>query len=54
MAFEFLVAIGLGAWLGTYTDRWLGNQKPIATLLLMMLFLGAALFHIIRSLMKEQ
>jgi F0F1-type ATP synthase assembly protein I len=54
LAFELLAALGLGAWLGHVLDQKLGSTKPLATALLALLFLIAALYRNLRDLMREK
>jgi hypothetical protein len=54
LAFELLAALGIGAWLGHIIDQKLGNRKPLATALMALLFLAAALYRTLRELMREK
>ncbi|MCS7019097.1 MAG: AtpZ/AtpI family protein [Cytophagales bacterium] len=54
MAFELAGALLLGYWVGRWIDReWL-LPKSLGTMVSMMICLFAALFHILRNLMKSQ
>jgi len=54
LAFQFLAAILLGFWLGKWLDGVSQNEKPYFTMGLMMLFLGATLYKVIRDITNEQ
>lgn len=53
MAFELAGALLLGYWLGRWIDRQLALPQSAGTMACMLLFLFAALFHILRSLTKD-
>jgi ATP synthase protein I len=53
MGFQLVAALCLGAWLGDFLDKKMANQTPYFTILLLLLFLAASLFSIIRDLTKE-
>jgi len=53
MAFELAGALLLGYWVGRWADRQLDLPKSSGTMVCMILFLFAALFHILRSLTKN-
>lgn len=53
MAFELAGALLIGYWAGQWADEQFALPKSLGTMACMMLFLFAALFHILRSLMKN-
>jgi len=53
LAFQFLAAILLGFWLGSWLDGHYENEKPWFTMALMMVFLIVTLFKIIRDITHE-
>ncbi|WP_448520591.1 AtpZ/AtpI family protein [Rhodoflexus sp.] len=53
MAFELAGALVLGYWAGRWVDTFFELPKSFGTMFCMMLCLFAALFHILRSLIKN-
>ncbi len=53
MGFQLIAALCFGAWLGNLLDEYMQNQTPYFTLALLLFFLSATLFVIIRDLSKE-
>lgn len=51
-AFQMLITILLGVWLGRYLDGYVGTQKPWFTLGLALFAIAVALYGLIRSLPK--
>ena len=51
-AFQMLVTILLGVWLGRYLDSYFQTEKPWFTLGLAMFSIGVALYALIKSLPK--
>gem|GEM_PF-4225529 len=49
-----LAALAFGWWVGSALDRWLGSAKPFATLACMLLCILASLYHVIRTLTRDQ
>ncbi len=48
IALEMMVTIGAGAWLGQYADQFYGNEKPILTLILMLLGVGISMIILMK------
>jgi len=53
LAFQFLAAIVLGFWLGAWLDNHYQTAKPWFTMGLMMTFLIATLYKVIRDITNE-
>lgn len=51
-AFQMLITILLGVWLGRYLDAYFETEKPWFTLGLALFAIGIALYGLIRSLPK--
>ena len=51
-AFQMLITILLGVWLGRYLDSYFETRKPWFTLGFALLAIGVALYGLIRSLPK--
>lgn len=51
-AFQMLITILLGVWLGRYLDSYFDTGKPWFTLGFALLAIGVALYGLIRSLPK--
>jgi hypothetical protein len=49
LAFEMMVIMGAGAWLGVKLDQWLNMSFPVFTLCLMILSVIGAIYHVIRK-----
>lgn len=54
IGFQIVAALGLGFWLGWQLDKWMGNQKPYATLLLALIFLGVGMYAALKDFLKIQ
>lgn len=52
-AFQMLVTILLGVWLGTYLDNHFLTQKPWFTIVLSLTSIAVAMYALIKSLPKE-
>lgn len=52
IAIQMGVLITLGAYSGNWLDEKQNNQKPIWTLILVLLTIFASLFHVIREVIK--
>jgi F0F1-type ATP synthase assembly protein I len=52
-AFQMLVTILLGVWLGTYLDGYFFTVKPWFTIVLSLISIALAMFALIKSLPKE-
>jgi hypothetical protein len=53
MAFEMLALMGLGYFIGSRLDAWLGIKQPIWTMVLMLVFFGGFIFKLYRSLNQK-
>jgi F0F1-type ATP synthase assembly protein I len=53
-AFQMLVTILFGVWLGTYLDSYFANLSPLFTISFSLLSIALALFALIKSLPKEK
>ncbi len=53
LAFQFLAAIVLGFWLGTWLDNHYQTTKPWFTMGFMIAFLIATLYKVIRDITNE-
>jgi ATP synthase protein I len=53
LAFQFLAAILLGFWLGSWLDNHYQTEKPWYTMALTMGFLIATLYKVIRDIIHE-
>jgi hypothetical protein len=49
LAFEMLAIMGIGTWSGILIDGWLGWRFPVFTLVLMILSVVGAIYHVIRK-----
>jgi len=49
LAFEMMVIMGIGVWLGVKLDQWLNTSFPAFTLGLMILSVIGAIYHAIRK-----
>lgn len=49
LAFEMIVIMGIGTWLGTLIDDWLDLGFPAFTLGLMIFSVVGAIYHAIRK-----
>jgi hypothetical protein len=49
LAFEMIVIMGAGVWLGVKLDQWLNMSYPVFTLSLMILSVIGAIYHTIRK-----
>lgn len=49
LAFEMIVIMGVGTWSGTLIDHWIGFQFPVFTLVLMILSVIGAVYHVVRK-----
>jgi Sec-independent protein secretion pathway component TatC len=49
LAFEMMVIMGAGVWLGVKLDQWLHLHFPVFTLCLMVLSVIGAVYHVIRK-----
>jgi len=52
MAIQMGVIIGLGAWGGNKLDTHYGNKTPVYTIVLSLLGIGAALYLMLKDLIK--
>jgi len=52
-AFQMLVTILLGVWLGTYLDGYFFTVKPWFTIVLSLISIALAMFALIKSLPKQ-
>ncbi|WP_128547685.1 AtpZ/AtpI family protein [Larkinella soli] len=52
LGFQMLGTIGLGVWGGVKLDEWQGNEKPLWTIVLSLVAIGASLYLFIRGLPK--
>lgn len=48
IAMEMIVTIGVGAWLGNLADEYYGNEKPILTLILMLVAVGISMLILMK------
>ncbi|BBE18074.1 hypothetical protein AQPE_2234 [Aquipluma nitroreducens] len=49
LAFEMIVIMGVGTWLGTLIDHWIEFKFPVFTLALMILSVIGAIYHAVRK-----
>ncbi|OFX59014.1 MAG: hypothetical protein A2066_00030 [Bacteroidetes bacterium GWB2_41_8] len=49
LAFEMIVIMGIGVWIGVKIDEWLELDFPAFTLALMILSVAGAIYHAIRK-----
>ena len=49
LAFEIMIIMGIGVWLGVKLDQWLNMSFPVFTLGLMILAVIGAIYHAIRK-----
>jgi F0F1-type ATP synthase assembly protein I len=52
IAFQMLAIILLGVWGGVKTDEWLNLEIPVFTILLSLLSVIAAIYSVIKDLLK--
>jgi len=52
LGFQMAITIGLGAWGGNYLDKKYENEKPIYTIILILLSIAIALYQVIREVNK--
>ena len=52
MAFQMLITILVGAFIGQYLDNKFPNENSIYTLVFSLLFIGASLYTIIKQAIK--
>ncbi|GAB2534403.1 AtpZ/AtpI family protein [Spirosoma aerophilum] len=53
IAFQMLGTIGLGVYAGMKIDAWQNNHRPIWTIVLSLMAIGASLYLFIRQLTKK-
>lgn len=53
IAFQMLGTIGLGVWAGMKLDQWQNNHRPVWTIVLSLMAIGASLYLFIRQLTKK-
>lgn len=53
IAFQMLGTIGLGVYAGMKLDAWQNNRRPIWTIVLSLVAIGASLYLFIRQLTKR-
>jgi len=53
MAFQMMVFIGLGIFIGKKLDAYLGLESPLMTLLCALLALGMTLYLIVKDVSKN-
>lgn len=54
MAFQLLGAAGIGALIGRWVDKKMKNQTPYATAFFAVIFLAAAIYSIIKGILKSE
>lgn len=54
LAFEMLATIGVGALAGHFIDQKMANTTPYATAGLALLFVGIALYRVLRDVAADQ
>jgi ATP synthase protein I len=54
LAFQMIGAILVTAWLGSFIDKKVGNEKPLWTLTLMLLGVITSMYLLIKSVIKEK
>ncbi|MDO8999232.1 MAG: AtpZ/AtpI family protein [Bacteroidota bacterium] len=54
LAIQMSVIIGLAAWGGNKLDIYYKNETPIYTIVLSLLGIGAALYIVLKDLIKSQ
>jgi F0F1-type ATP synthase assembly protein I len=54
LAFQLAVPIGLGAWGGKKLDAYYNNSKPVFTIILSLLGIGAGLYLVLKDLIKPK
>ncbi|QJW88908.1 AtpZ/AtpI family protein [Spirosoma taeanense] len=54
IAFQMLGTIGLGVWAGLKLDEWQDNRRPIWTIVLSLVAIGASLYLFIRQLTQTK
>jgi F0F1-type ATP synthase assembly protein I len=53
LALQMGVTIGLGAWGGNKLDQYFKNTTPVFTIILSLLGIGAALYLVLKDLIKS-
>lgn len=53
LAFQMAALILLGYWLGSKIDKWLNLSIPVFTIILILAFLSASFYSLIKSLPKD-
>lgn len=53
IAFQMLGTIGVGVWAGLKLDEWQQNPRPIWTIVLSLVAIGASLYLFIRQLTSK-
>lgn len=49
LAFEMITIMGIGVYAGVKIDQWLGLSFPAFTMVLMILSVAGAIYHVIRK-----
>lgn len=49
LAFEMIVIMGVGTWIGYKIDHWLNLRFPAFTLALLIISVAGAIYHVIRK-----
>ena len=52
MAFQLLALILIGVWLGGKLDAWQGNEKPIWTAVLSLVFVCAGMYQMYKAISR--
>lgn len=52
LALQMGITIGLGAWGGNKLDQYFKNTTPVFTIILSLLGIGAALYLVLKDLIK--
>ena len=52
LGFQMAITIGLGAWLGNYLDNRYENEKPIYTIIIILLSIAISFYNLIREVKK--
>jgi len=53
MAFQIAIMLGIGAFIGQKLDGYFGLEKPLFTALFVLLFLVAALYLVLKDLLRK-
>ena len=53
LAIQMAVIIGIGAWGGKKLDQYFSNQRPVCTIIFSLLGIFAALYVVLRDLMRD-